>query len=153
MPNFIVHQQWLLIALIFFGVIACFAWSRWRHRRWIEARFGKDKALAMSFGVSYFGRATEPGKPRRSRGFLLLLPDRLFFRSPATGLEVDIPGERLHRVYPGHTHKGVDLHQSVVKVEFRTADGRRDAAAFKLPYPPQWVHAIEAGLLNDGMDE
>ena len=59
-----------------------------------------------------------------------------------------LPGSRIHRVYPGHAHKGVDLHQSVVIIEFLTAGGVKDAAAFKVPYPPQWVHAIEANLLG-----
>jgi hypothetical protein len=147
MPNFLIHQQWLLIALIFFGIIGYIAWIRWRDRKWIEARFGKDPALAMSFGVNYYGRATEPGKPKRSSGFLLLLPDRLFYRSRMAGLEIEIASSQIHRVYPGHTHKGVELHQSVVKVEFLTPDGQKDVVAFKVPYPPQWVHAIEGTLL------
>ena len=147
MPNFIIHQQWLIIALIFFAIIGYIAWIRWRDRKWIEARFGNDRVLAMSFGVNYYGRATEPGKPKRSSGFLILLPDRVFYRRRLAGLEIDIPADRIHRVYPGHTHKGVDLHQSVVKVEFLASDRQKDAVAFKVPYPPQWVHAIESTLL------
>jgi len=25
---------------------------------------------------------------------------------------------------------------------------KQDSAAFKVPYPPQWIHAIENNLLN-----
>ena len=91
MPNFLIHQQWLLIAFIVFGIIGYIAWIRWRDHKWIESRFGKRQTLAMSFGVNYFGRATEPGKPKRSSGFLLLFPERLFYRSRLAGLEVDVP--------------------------------------------------------------
>ena len=81
MPDFLVKQQWMIIALVFFGIIAYIAWVRWRDRRWIEERFGSQTILAMSFGINYFGRAAEPGSPRKSSGFLLLLSDRLFYRS------------------------------------------------------------------------
>ena len=64
------NQQWVFIAIIFFGIIAYIAFIRWRDRKWIENRFRGQKVLAMSFGVNYFGRASEPGKPRSSSGKL-----------------------------------------------------------------------------------
>ncbi len=146
MSNYFIHQQWLLIAFIFFGIIGYIAWIRWRDRKWIETRFGKKQTLAMSFGVNYFGRATEPGKPKRSSGFLLLFPERLFYRSRVAGLEVDIPTSLIHRVYHGTSHKGVELHQSVVKVDFLTSEGQKDSVAFKVPYPPQWIQVIEMAV-------
>ena len=147
MPHtFLIHQQWLLIAIVFFGIIGYIAWIRWRERKWIDARFGKEPPLAISFGVNFYGRATEPGKPKRSSGFLLLFPDRLFYRSRLTGQEMDIPTKQIHYVYHGNTHKGIDLHQSVVKVDFLTAQGQKDSAAFKVPYPPQWINAISLTL-------
>ena len=39
MPNFLIKQQWMFIALVFFGIIAYIAWVRWRDRRWIEGSF------------------------------------------------------------------------------------------------------------------
>ena len=146
MPNFLIHQQWLLIAFIVFGIIAYIAWIRWRDRKWIESHFGNTQTLAMSFGVNYFGRAIEPGKPKRSSGFLLLYPERLFYRSRMTGLEVDIPTKLIHRVYHGNSHKNVELHQSVVKVDFLTTKGQKDTVAFKVPYPPQWIQVIEMAV-------
>ncbi len=96
--------------------------------------------------MNYFGRATESGKPNRSSGFLLLYPDRLFYRSRLAGLEVDIPTKLIHRVYHGTSHKGVELHQSVVKVDFLTPEGQKDTVAFKVPYPPQWIQVIEMAV-------
>ncbi len=101
----------------------------------------------MSFGVNYFGRASEPGKPRRSSGFLLLLPDQLFYRSRGARLELSIPGKNIAHVYPDNSLKGVDLHQSVVKIDFINENDNKDSAAFKVPYPPQWISAIETHLL------
>jgi len=142
------HQQWIIIALVFFGILAYIAIIRWLDRKWIDARFGSQNLRAMSFGVNYFGRATEPGKPRRSSGFLLLLPDSLFYRSRVKKIELLIPGSRIARVYHDKSHKGVDLHQSLVKIDFLNDENEKDTAAFKVPYPPQWINAIENGLLK-----
>ena len=148
MLDIIKHQQWIVIALVFFGFLAYIAIIRWRDRKWIEERFGSQNLRAMSFGVNYFGQATEPGKPGRSSGFLLLLPDRLFYRSRVKRIELDIPGSRIARVYHDRSHKGVDLHTSLVKIDFINSEDQRDTAAFKVPYPPQWIQAVENTLLK-----
>jgi len=148
MTGIYANQQWVFIAIIFFGIIAYIAYIRWRDRKWIEKRFSGQKVLAMSFGVNYFGRASEPGKPRKSSGFLLLLPDQLFYRSRTASLELSIPGNTIAHVYPDNSLKGVNLHQSVVKIDFVNENNDRDSAAFKVPYPPQWIHAIENNLLK-----
>ena len=143
------HQQWIVIALVFFGIIAYIAVIRWLDRKWIDERFGNQNRQAISFGVNYFGRATEPGKPRSSSGFLLLLPDSLFYRSRVKKIELEIPGSRIARVYHDRNHKGVDMHTSLVKIDFVNAEDQRDTVAFKVPYPPQWIHAIENTLLKN----
>ncbi|MEK6196075.1 MAG: hypothetical protein N2F24_17820 [Deltaproteobacteria bacterium] len=148
MNNLYANQGWIFIALIFFGIIGYIAFIRWRDRNWIENRFGDKKILAMSFGVNYFGRASEPGKPRKSSGFLLLLQDQIFYRSRTARLELSIAGDKIARVYPDNSIKGYNLHQSVVKIDFINENDDKDAAAFKVPYPPQWVHAIENNFLK-----
>ena len=139
----------MIIAAIFFGIMAYIAWVRWRDRRWIDERFGSHKIIAMSFGVNYFGSATEPGAPRKSSGFLILLPDRLFYRSRLKKRELEIPADSIARVYHDKSHKGVDLHQSLVKIDFINKKKQKDTAAFKVPYPPQWINAIQHNLLKD----
>jgi len=145
---FLGEQQWIIIAVVFFGIMAYIAWIRWRDRKWIDERFGNDKIVAISFGINYFGSATEPGKPRKSSGFLLLLSDQLFYRSRVKKIELEIPATRIARVYHDRAHKGVDLHQSLVKIDFLNDRNQKDTAAFKVPYPPQWMQAIENTLLK-----
>ena len=152
MTGLYANQQWVFIAIIFFGIIAYIAFIRWRDRIWIEKRFSGQKVLAMSFGVNYYGSASEPGKPRSSSGFLLLLPDQLFYRSRSARLELSIPGKNIAHVYPDNSLKGVNLHQSVVKIDFINKNNDRDSAAFKVPYPPQWIHAIKNNLLKKNPD-
>ena len=148
MVEILKQQQWLVIAVVFFGIMAYIAWIRWQDRKWIDKRFGSCNVLALSFGVNFFGSAAEPGKPRKSSGFLLLLPDRIFYRSRVKKLELEIPASKIARVYHDRSHKGVNLHQSLVKIDFINARNERDTAAFKVPYPPQWINAIENNLLK-----
>jgi hypothetical protein len=78
-----------------------------------------------------------------------LLPDRLFYRSRVKKLELEIPAASIARVYHDKSHKGVDLHQSLVKIDFINDKNERDTAAFKVPYPPQWINAIDHSLLKN----
>jgi hypothetical protein len=142
MIDYLSNQQWILIGLAFFGILFYVAWIRWKDRRWIDQRFGQQAIRAISFGVISFGLAKEPGKVKRLSGCLILLTDRLFFRSRNGKVEIDIPGDRIKKVYHDVRHKGEDIHQSLVKVDFVHHNGHRDTAAFKVPYPPQWIQAI-----------
>jgi hypothetical protein len=36
--DFLGHQQWVIIAVVFFGIIGYISWMRWRDRKWIDAR-------------------------------------------------------------------------------------------------------------------
>ncbi len=146
--DFLGNQQWILIAVVFFGIIGYIALMRRHDRKWIDERFGSRPILAMSFGVNFFGRSSEPGKPRRSSGFLLLLSDQLFYRSRVKKIELEIPGNRIARIYHDRHHKGVNLHQSLVKIDFLNDQNQKDTAAFKVPYPPQWMQAIENAFLK-----
>ena len=149
MVDLLKTQQWIIIAVVFFGIMAYIAWIRWRDRKWIDERFGSHKIIAVSYGVNYFGSATEAGAPRKSSGFLILLPDRLFYRSRLKKLELEIPAASMARVYHDKSHKGVNLHQSLVKIDFINKENQKDTAAFKVPYPPQWINAIENSLLKN----
>lgn len=142
------EQQWIIFAMIFFGVIGYVAWIRWRDRLWIDRNYGLDAAKMMSFGVNYFGLASNPLKRKPRSGFLLLLSDRLVYRGRLANAPLEIDGSRIIQVSHGTTHGGVNLHQPVIKVVFETNEGKKDAAAFKVPYPLQWMSAIKSGFLN-----
>ena len=58
-------------------------------------------------------------------------------------LEIQIPFQNIHRVYPAITLKRVNLHQSVVKIDFINQQEQKDTVAFKMPYPPRWIQLIE----------
>lgn len=143
-------RQWAIIAA-FFGIILIIIWIRYRDRKWIENRFGKCRARAMSFGVNAYVKRGLAGKPKSSSGFLLLLPERLYYRSRFARLELDIPVDKMVRVYPGTSLKGEELHQSVMKIDFLDAHNQKDTVAFKVPYPPQWISAVQNSLISHRM--
>ncbi|MEJ2101512.1 MAG: hypothetical protein P8X68_16265 [Desulfobacterales bacterium] len=40
------------------------------------------------------------------------------------------------------------MRQSLVKIDFLNDRYQKDTAAFKVPYPPQWMQAIENTLVK-----
>lgn len=137
------NQEWSYIALLFFGLVGFIAWIRWRDQRWIEKTYGRENVLAMSFGVNFFGLESEPGKPKSKTGFLLLTKDKIVFKSRYSKLLVEISGESVRRIYPDNSHKGFQLHQSVLIVEFIGQQSKTDSMALRVPYPPQWINAMK----------
>jgi len=59
-----------------------------------------------------------------------------------------IPGSSITYIGVSNVHKGKDLHQSVVVLQFLNQDGKEEKAAFRIPYPAQWVAAIKSNLLE-----
>jgi len=147
------NQHWILIALLFFGFLGYVAFMRWQDQRWIEKKFGSNNVRTISYGVGFFGRTSDEGPVRRRNGVLVLLTDRLYFRSRRAKLELEISGEKLLRVYHDVRHRGEELHQSLMMVEFINENKRKDTAAFKVPYPPQWIQSVISTLKGKKTDE
>lgn len=139
-------QPWLIIAGIL-GLLLIIIWTRYLDRKWIDSRFGKNRARAMSFGVKAYIKTKRNKNPKASNGFLLLLPERLFYRSRLARVEIDIPADKMVRVYHGTRLKGEELHHSVMKIDFVDEHNQKNTVAFKVPYPPQWIKAIEKSLI------
>ncbi|MBU2649203.1 hypothetical protein KKI24_31130 [bacterium] len=140
------NQHWMLIALIFFGILGYIAWIRQRDQRWIEKKFNHEQIMTASFGIIYLGVTSDEGPIRRRSGFLILTKERLFYRSRRAGLELDIPGDKLLKVYHDVRHRGEEIHQSLMMVDFINKNKKKDTAAFRVPYPPQWIQAVQATL-------
>jgi hypothetical protein len=138
-------------AWVFGGLFVIFlVYVRLRRKRelqWIETRFDGVQPIINGFGVLYFGRESDTEKIRPKNGFLLVLPDRLFFRS-RTGIEWEAPADRLIRVSPETGLPNKDFHQSVMVVEYYDSSDLVDRAAFKVPYMPEWIRAIDMKLMR-----
>ena len=145
----ITNPNWLVFALIFLGILFYLAYMRQRETRRITDKFDEKQIILTSFGVNYYGLESEPGGPLRSAGALVLLKDRIYYRARFSRRELSIPGSAITYIGVTNVHKGRDLHQSVVALQFLNQHGKEDKAAFRIPYPAQWVAAIKSNLLAD----
>lgn len=137
--------------LIFFGVLflGFLIYSRIKRQQdqaWIKNRFPGVRPVIVSFGVKYFGQESDPGPVKSRTGFLLLFPDQLFFKSNQ-GLEWSASAEAVTGVDHDTVHKGRDLKQSIMVVDFLNQETQPDRVAFRVPYPPQWIKAINRFLV------
>lgn len=142
------NPNWLVFALIFLGIIFYLAYMRQRESKRILDKFEKQEIIITSFGVNYYGLESEPGGPLRSSGVLVLLKNGIYYRARFVNRELFIPGSSITYIGVSDTHKGRNLHQSVVVLQFLNPDGREEKAAFRIPYPAQWVAAIKVNLLD-----
>jgi len=142
------NSSWLIFALIFLGVIFYLAYMRQRESKRIADKFDKNEIIITSFGVNYYGLESEPGGPLRSAGALVLLKNGLYYRARFAKRELHIPGSAITYIGVTNAHKGKDLHQAVVVVQFLNPEGKEERAAFRMPYPSQWVAAIKSNQLE-----
>ncbi|MFO7850509.1 MAG: hypothetical protein R6V67_11160 [Spirochaetia bacterium] len=136
-------QSWLIMGFIIFGFIILLAVMRNIESRRVYKKFDNDSILLTGFGVNYFGLSSEPGKPLRSAGSLVLLKDGLYYRARILNREVFIPGDSISGLEVVDYHKGINLHQKALAVNFRNKEkGSPDRAVFRIPYPNNWITAI-----------
>ena len=145
----ITNPNWLIFALLFLGIIFYLAYMRQRESKRITEKFDKQQIITTSFGVNYYGLESEPGGPLRSAGALVLLKNGIYYRARLVKRELFIPGSAITYVGVTNVHKGKDLHQTVVVLQFLNPEGKEEKAAFRIPYPAQWIAAIKSNLLED----
>ena len=129
--------------LVFFGIFGGIAFLQWKDRRWIHKRFKPEDILIMSFGVTFYGCEMDPGRLSQQTGMLALLPYGLIYRTRFLGKEFKISGEAIRAIYVDKKLKGKKLYQYALMVGFVNAKGDKDIAAFRVPYPKQWLKSIE----------
>ena len=144
----IANPNWLIFAVLFLVVMFYLVYMRQRESKRIADKFDKRQIIITSFGVNYYGLESEPGGPLRSAGALVLLKDGIYYRARYARRELHIPGSAITYIGVTNVHKGKDLHQTVVVLQFLGVEGREDKAAFRMPYPAQWVAAIKGNLLE-----
>jgi hypothetical protein len=143
------NPSWLTFAVLFLAIMIGMVYLRQRDTKRVQEKFDASQIIITSFGVNYFGLASEPGGPLRSTGSLVLVKDGLWYRARFANRELFIPGPSITYIGVAHTHKGKELHQHVIAIHFLNSEGKEDKAAFRLPLPAQWVAAIKANLIGE----
>jgi hypothetical protein len=136
------------LAVVFFGVLFFLVFMRKIESKRIENKFDRKNIIVSSYGVNYFGLSSERGGPARSSGILVLLRDGIFYRARFAKKELFIPGCSITSIRIVETHKGRPLYQKAVAIDFLSKEGKNDTAAFRIPYPDQWIGAIKNNLIS-----
>ncbi len=140
---------WIFLSIVFFAVLAFLVIMRRIESSRIERKFNKDEVVITSYGVNYFGLSSEKGRIPRSSGILVLLKDAIYYRARFSKRELLIPGKSIRSLKIVETHKGKPLYQKSIAIDFINNDGTLDTAAFRIPFPAQWLGAIKRYLLED----
>ena len=140
------NLPYFLIAVLFIFALVLFAWFKQRDARNVRERF-KDILIA-TYGVQYFGRESEKGDLLDSSGQLLFLKQGLFYRGRFDKRELMIPKEKLISVAVTDHHKGKLTYQVCLAIYFMNESEIIDRAAFTIPYPKQFIEAINHFFLN-----
>ncbi len=138
----------VLIGLIFMGIVFTIAYIRNMEARRIRKMFLEDEILLSSFGVQYYGVESEPGKPLKSTGVLVLTTDGIFYRAKFLNRMLQIPGDKISSITAVNIFKGKDMYQKIVSINFVNEKGDRDRAGFRIPYPERWSMAIHKVFLS-----
>lgn len=137
-----------ILGAIFFGILFFLVLMRRIESKRIERKFDEKNIVISSFGVNYFGLTSESGGPARSSGILVLLKDGIYYHARFVKRELYIWGKSITSIRIVETHKGKPLYQKVVAIGFINTEGKEDTAAFRIPYPDQWIGAIKNNLIS-----
>lgn len=139
---------WIFLSIVFFTILAFMVVMRRIESSRIEKKFNGKDIVITSYGVNYFGLSSEKGRIPRSSGILVLLKDAIYYRARFTRRELLIPGKSIRALKIVETHKGKPLYQKSIAIDFINNNGNLDTAAFRIPFPAQWLGAIKKYLLN-----
>lgn len=138
-----IQQNWFFFVLFFFGIIAVFTLLRRRDRNLLKTRFPGLEPVVQSFGIKFYGLQNSPNAPKPEPGFLVLFFDRLYFQSPRKKIELEIPVENIRESTHDTVFKNRDFYQTLIIIHFTDENGIQDQAAFRVPYPNQWLNAVD----------
>ena len=139
----------LLIGGTFMAIVLFISFFRNVESRRLRDRLGEGNILLSSFGVHFYGVESVPGIPFNSIGALGLSAEGLYYCSRILKKELFIPGSKFSSISVTDDFKGKNMYGNVVIFNFINEDGKRDRAAFRIPYPERWSDAIRKAFLKN----
>ncbi|MUG96076.1 hypothetical protein F7734_28530 [Scytonema sp. UIC 10036] len=131
---------WLLFSVFFKGM------QKFGQQR-LHERFTDDQILQSETTANFFGFQSRGRGQIRGNGVLALTREELWFSQFITREEIRIPLVEIQAVSLVDSHLGKRvLGRQELKVEFQTATGTTDAAAWLVGDPNSWKTAIESAM-------
>jgi hypothetical protein len=140
----------LLIGLLFMAVVIAVAHIRNVESRRIREKYRQDEILLSSYGVQFFGVESEPGKPLKSTGTLVMTKDEIYYRAKFLRREITIPGKAITSISVVDMFKNKLTYVKIIAINFINSEGERDRAGFRIPFPERWNEAISKAYLRQG---
>lgn len=135
-------MYYFLAGLFILGVVL-FRWFFQRDMKRVRMQFKKDDIVIASYGVRFYGLASESGGLLNSGGQMILLKKGLYYKGRFDNRELFIPKENIISIAVTDFHKGEPTIGKCLAFYFTNSNNETDRAAFELPYPKQWVDAIK----------
>lgn len=132
----------LIFGIIFMAAVFLLAFLRNMESRRIRKKFQDNEILLSAFGVNFYGVDSEGGKPLRSIGALVLTHKGIYYHARFKNRELLIKPDQFSSLSVIETFKGKEMHIKVVAFNFINDEGKRDRAAFRIPYPERWSRAL-----------
>ncbi len=142
------NMNTIIVGAIFMGFIFFLAYMRNVETKRLRKRLGENNILLTGFNVHYYGVESEPKMPMNSIGAMGLSSEGLYYCSRVIKRELFIKAESITSLGVTDDFKGKNMYGNVVVINFINDDGKRDRAAFRIPYPERWSKAINQLFLN-----
>lgn len=135
------------VAGIFLFGIVFYNWLKQKDYKKILSKFNNKDILLKTYGVKYFGKESEKGKPINSEGLMILLNQGLYYVGSFDKKEIFIPKGKIYSIAITDHHKGEFLERLCLAFYFENENGEIDRAAFSIPHPEIWVKGIKENLV------
>jgi hypothetical protein len=134
----------LIVIVLFFRMVK-------RKERELEEsfqkRFSGQKIVYMSKYAQLVAQESRGYSQTKGMGYLVLTDQELHFSMQLVDLEISIPATALTRVGETRRMKGKGTIKLMLKVEFKTLDGKDDALALRVKDMARWKAEL-AGVMG-----
>jgi hypothetical protein len=142
-------MYYYILASAFIFAIVFFKWFLQRDMKKVRGMFKEEDIVIASYGVHFYGLASEPGGIIDSGGQMILLKNGLYYKGRFDKRELFISAKDLVSIAVTDFHKNEPTIMKCLAFYFTGSGGKIDRAAFELPRPKEWVDAIKYYFENE----
>lgn len=139
-------MNWIIAAAILAVVATFFVFLKRRQDEVEDSyqkRFSGKSPLQIEKQATYIARESDGRSHFRESGYLVLSEDELYFAAVLSRKKVIIPAARIIKAEQTGRLAGQSPGGMMVKVVFKTPDGKQDAIAWRVSDPKRWLEEIE----------
>lgn len=147
-------NQTLIWILGFIGLFVAIQFFRFVKRKEgeleqaFQGRFSGQKILLVDKTARIIARQSCGYSQKAGMGYLVLTPQELYFKMQLFYREITIPAYSLLNVGETRRMLGKNPLRAMLKVDFKTIDGKKDAIALVVKDLPRWKTEI-SNIINE----